>query len=180
MNKYIMYLLLLLIMGIQIIYMTKANLASIIQLLMIAIAISITDSLYRPNKKLRNITLIIINTAILSISHRIVWKEISISLIIVYAVFSVIFCLIARSEKRKEMNQQWRKRYSIIMPRIQIGQVSFALSYLSFYLSFLLFHPHRLLPSKFNNRWIYFVKSEIEYLYLQRWGYLGFFINLQI
>ena len=52
MNKYIMYLLLLLIMGIQIIYMTKANLASIIQLLMIAIAISITDSLYRPNKKL--------------------------------------------------------------------------------------------------------------------------------
>ncbi|SHI42255.1 hypothetical protein [Lutispora thermophila] len=105
MNKYIMYLLLLLIMGIQIIYMTKANLASIIQLLMIAIAISITDSLYRPNKKLRNITLIIINTAILSISHRIVWKEISISLIIVYAVFSVIFCLIARSEKRKEVNQ---------------------------------------------------------------------------
>jgi len=100
-----MYLLLLLIMGIQIIYMTKANLASIIQLLMIAIAISITDSLYRPNKKLRNITLIIINTAILSISHRIVWKEISISLIIVYAVFSVIFCLIARSEKRKEVNQ---------------------------------------------------------------------------
>lgn len=92
-------------MGIQIIYMTKANLASIIQLLMIAIAISITDSLYRPNKKLRNITLIIINTAILSISHRIVWKEISISLIIVYAVFSVIFCLIARSEKRKEVNQ---------------------------------------------------------------------------
>lgn len=105
MNKYVMYLLLLLIMGIQIIYMKKANLASVIQLLMVAIAISITDSFYKLNKKIWNITLIVINTAILSISHRIVWKEISISLIIVYAVFSVIFCLIARSEKRKEVNQ---------------------------------------------------------------------------
>ncbi len=92
-------------MGIQIIYMTKANLASVIQLLMIVIAISVTDSLYKLNNKIWNTTLVIINTAILSISHRIVWKEISISLIIVYAVFSVIFCLIARSEKRKEMFQ---------------------------------------------------------------------------
>lgn len=105
MNKYVMYLLLLLIMGIQIIYMKKANLASVIQLLMVAIAISITDSLYKLNNKIWNTTLVIISTAILSISHRIVWKEISISLIIVYAVFSVIFCLIARSEKRKEVHQ---------------------------------------------------------------------------
>jgi len=105
MNKYIMYLLLLLIMGIQIIYMTKANLASIIQLLMIAIAISITDSLYRPNKKLRNITLIIINTAILSLSYLIVYKELTVSGIIICAIFSIVFCLVARSEKRKDVHQ---------------------------------------------------------------------------
>lgn len=92
-------------MGIQIIYMTKANLASIIQLLMIAIAISITDSLYRPNKKLRNITLIIINTAILSLSYLIVYKELTVSGIIICTIFSIVFCLVARSEKRKDVHQ---------------------------------------------------------------------------
>lgn len=105
MNKYVMYLLLLLIMGMQIIYMTKANLASVIQLLMVAIAISITDSFYKPNNKVWNFTLIVINTAILSLSYLIVYKELTISGIIICAVFSFIFCFVARSEKRKDTDQ---------------------------------------------------------------------------
>ena len=92
----------LLLMGTSILYLTKANLASVIQMLMFVVAISITDSLYRLNNKIWNITLIIINTTILSVSHKIVSKELSISSIIISAVFSVTFCLVARSEKIRE------------------------------------------------------------------------------
>ena len=89
----------LLLMGTSILYLTKANLASVIQMLMFVVAISITDSLYRLNNKIWNITLIIINTTILSVSHKIVSKELSISSIIIYSISSVIFCLVARSER---------------------------------------------------------------------------------
>ena len=93
------YIILLLLMGTSILYLTKANLASVIQMLMFVVAISITDSLYRLNNKIWNITLIIINTTILSVSHKIVSKELSISSIIIYSISSVIFCLVARSER---------------------------------------------------------------------------------
>lgn len=93
------YIILLLLMGTQILYLTKADLASVIQMLMVAVAISITDSLYRLNNKIWNIALIVINTTILSVSYKIVSKELSISSIIISAVFSVIFCLVARSER---------------------------------------------------------------------------------
>lgn len=93
------YIILLLLMGTLILYLTKANLASVIQMLMFVVAISITDSLYRLNNKIWNITLIAINTTILSVAHKIVSKELNISSIIIYAVSSVIFCLVARSEK---------------------------------------------------------------------------------
>ena len=93
------YIILLLLMGTSILYLTKANLASVIQMLMFVVAISITDSLYRLNNKIWNITLIIINTTILSVSHKIASKELSISSIIIYSISSVIFCLVARSER---------------------------------------------------------------------------------
>ncbi|MCQ1528787.1 hypothetical protein [Lutispora saccharofermentans] len=55
------YIILLLLMGTSILYLTKADLASVIQFLMVAVAIFITDSLYRLNNKIWNIALILMS-----------------------------------------------------------------------------------------------------------------------
>ncbi|MEA4960550.1 hypothetical protein [Lutispora sp.] len=96
------YIILLLLMGTSILYLTKADLASVIQMLMFAVAISITDSLYRLNNKIWNIALIVINTIMLSVSYEIVPKKLRIFDIIIYSISSVIFCLAARFEKIRE------------------------------------------------------------------------------
>ncbi|HCJ58023.1 hypothetical protein SDC9_127816 [bioreactor metagenome] len=94
---------LLFIVVITFLYSRVTDLATALTVsLIFTAAIFITDYLYRLNNKICNIALIIITTISFSIAYKIVSKELSMFNVVIYAIFSMVLYLIARSESIKK------------------------------------------------------------------------------
>ena len=93
---------LLFIAAITFLYSRVTDLATALTVsLIFTAAIFITDYLYRLNNKICNIALII-TTISFSIAYKIVSKELSMFNVVIYAIFSMVLYLIARSGSIKK------------------------------------------------------------------------------